>query len=640
LVRIATRREGIEPQVLEAAERFVGDDKQLRVFLRHQQNPDPPKWERDQERKAKERKRKQQARTAMQRQDYAQHKDKLEAGELGYVRWPAEAYLGRLSDISKHLTPSERIAEWLGPDLRDSALIGFEAALHRSDLPTSQVIADGLQEGTTYYASLPIMAGMLERQRSGKGFADLPPDVCITTLLLCHNDWAWRSHEEVEPDLCEALEAVFLSDPEARKSFCRLWIEGSLEARLQHVPGLYKLAHDETWHAAASALAAEWLAKFTNLPEKVELELVDCLTHSGALVQLASVAEARSQTVFRSFEHMLAWLAIDVLVRFDAVRADLEHVGERNPEFIWYLRNRMQLERRGASLPLNVAQREWIVSTFRARWPYATLHGSGSGDTNPYDATDFFRALIAQLADDSSVEASEALRRLSEEPADTYTDLIRHMAAEQRQKRAEENFDPVTPEGLRQLLSDGPPSNADDLKSLVLEELAVAQKKLLGEDIDQARDFWTDTGVPRDENRCRDRLAAMIGPELARYDVLRITEADMPNSKRADLAYARGQMQLPMEVKGQWHSDVWDAATGQLDLQYLIDWRSEQRGIYCVLWFGDQPAKSRRRLKPHPDGLPAPTAPDEMKAMLIDRIPEARRPLIDVVVLDLSAGKR
>ena len=120
---------------------------------------------------------------------------------------------------------------------------------------------------------------------------------------------------------------------------------------------------------------------------------------------------------------------------------------------------------------------------------------------------------------------------------------------------------------------------------------------------------------------------------------MRITEADMPKTKRADLAFAHGQLQLPMEVKGQWHKDVWDAATGQLDLQYLIDWRSEQRGIYCVLWCGDLPSKSGRRLKAPPKGLKTPKTPDEMREMLIARIPESRRPLIDVVVLDLTAGK-
>lgn len=213
------------------------------------------------------------------------------------------------------------------------------------------------------------------------------------------------------------------------------------------------------------------------------------------------------------------------------------------------------------------------------------------------------------------------------------------MAAEQRQKRAEEAFSALMPRALSALLDDGPPGNIEDLKALVLEEMDVAQRKLIGDDLDSVSDFWTDDGIPRNENRCRDRLAAMIGPELARYDVQRITEADMPQNKRADLAFAHGRKQLPIEIKGQWHTDVWDAATGQLDAQYLIDWRSEERGIYCALWFGDMPSGSNRRLKAHPDGLPPPTTADDMRTMLTARIPEARRALIDVVVLDFTAGR-
>lgn len=337
---------------------------------------------------------------------------------------------------------------------------------------------------------------------------------------------------------------------------------------------------------------------------------------------------------------MLAWLAIDVLVRFGEVRPHLDGIGREHPQFIWFLRNRLRLERRGAVLPVSAAQARWIVSEFRRQWPYAELRGSGSGDTNSYDATGFLRGLIDCLANDTSNEAAEALQTLAAEPADTYSELIRHMAAEQRQKRAEEVFEPLLPARLGALLTEGPPSNADDLKALVVEELAVAQKKLIGDDLDQVRDFWGDDGAPYNENRCRDRLAALIGPELERYHVYRITEADMPKDKRADLAFAHGPLQLPMEVKGQWHPDVWDAATGQLDAQYLIDWRSGQRGIYCVLWFGDLPSTSGRRLKLPPDGRSAPKSPEEMRAMVMERIPEARRALIDVVVLDLASGRR
>lgn len=335
----------------------------------------------------------------------------------------------------------------------------------------------------------------------------------------------------------------------------------------------------------------------------------------------------------------LVWLAIDVLVRFSAVRPHLEGIGKYNPDFIWLLRDRLAFERRGGILPLTTAQAAWIIAEFRGSWPHATHLGVSEGNCNPHNATEFLQALLNRIANDTSMEASVAIQALIAVPADGYSNLIRHMAAEQRQKRAEEDFSAVLPSQLSDLLADGPPSNIEDLKSLVLEEIEVAQRKLLGEDIDQVRDFWTDLGVPREENRCRDRLAAIIGPELERYNILRITEADMPMTKRADLAYAHTPLQLPMEVKGQWHKDVWDAASGQLDVQYLVDWRSGQRGIYCVLWFGDIPSVSKRRLKTHPDRRPAPTSAAAMRDMLIERIPAARRALIDIVVLNLSGGK-
>jgi hypothetical protein len=638
LVRLAWGPEGIEAAVLAAAERFSRGDKQLAAFLHKMENPKKSPWEAKQEREAERRERKRRVTFAVQRRQYESARDKLRAGALGSILAPAQAYLGRFNDLSREEPPIERVAEWLGPALRDDALVGFEAVLHRSDVPSVTDVADGFAKGTVYNFCFPIMAGLYERMRIGKGIADLPPTLETTGLLLCHNDHGWEIEEDL-PALRDALEAAVVPTQQARETFARAWIEPSLATGSEHVAGLYKLAHDPEWQATGGALAAGWLATFPDVPEAVEASLVDCLTHAGALQALAQVVATPANTVFRNFDHMLAWLAIDVLVRFNAVRPHLEGIGKRNPEFLWFLRNRLVFERRGRMLPLTISQATWIIAEFREHWPYVTLEGSGSGNTNPYDATDFLRALLNRIADDTGVEAGDAMQALIAAPADSYSELIRHMAAEQRQKRAEEDFCAVTPAQLGELLADGPPANIEDLKSLVREEIDIAQKKLLGEDIDQVRDFWTDTGVPRDENRCRDRLAAIIGPELARYDILRITEADMPMTKRADLAYARNPLQLPMEVKGQWHNDVWDAASGQLDVKYLVDWRSEQRGIYCVLWFGDVPSASKRRLKPHPDGRPAPTSGAAMRDMLIERIPDARRALIDVEVLDLSAGK-
>ena len=638
LVRLAYRRDGFEPGVRESAFKFAREDPQLLAFMRKLENPRPPAWQVRYEREQAKRDRKRRVQVEEDRRAFTANQAALRAGALQWIVSPAQGYLGIRGRGDQELPPRERLLDWLGAELAADAMTGLEAVLHRTDLPTVAEITTGFAENVTYNYSFAIMAGLLERQRGGAKFGGLRPEVLVTGLLLCHHDRGWCNDDDLA-ELRSALEALVIPTQAARIAFAKVWIEPSLAAGLTHVNGLYMLSHGEGWQPTGGALADGWLARFPDVPENVELDLIDCLTQAGELAKLRTIAQARSGAVFRNEEHLLAWLAVDVLVRFEEVRADLAGIGTRHPEFIWFLRNRLQLERRGAMLPLSVAQAEWIWFEFRAAWPSATLEGSGSGNTNDYDATDFLRALLSRLADDSGSEAAVALQNLIAGPEDSYSELIRHMAAEQRQKRAEENFSAVTPEGLGQLLDDGPPGSIDDLKSIVLEELKVAQAKLRGEDLDQVRDFWNDSGVPYGENRCRDRLAAMIGPELMRYDIQRITEADMPMTKRVDLAFARGPLQLPLEVKGQWHSDVWDAASGQLDLQYMIDWRSEQRGIYCVLWFGNVPAATNRRLKAHPDGVAAPADAEEMRTLLIERIPEARRPLIDVVVVNLTAGK-
>lgn len=637
LMRLGIGQDGFDPALRSASRKFQRDEPQLEVFAIGLENPEKPAWKLKQERESAEREQKKQTDHENDRRRYQEDRQALRAGDFNAILNPARAYMGLFNDLDREQSRLNRIVEWLGSDLANDARIGFEAVLHRTDIPSAQQVASSFARGRTWNYCLAILAGMLERLGAKQGFEDLSKEVRSIGLLIAY-ERTWSDSNDDLPALAAALgESLFLTEQD-REKFARLWIEPSLEVKATHIAGLYRLANEAEWQSTGAALAADWIVSFPDLPENIELDLVDCLTHSFAFSALSTIATRMAERGYRTEEHRLAWLAIEVLVRFEATRLNLSSIGTQHPQFIWYLRNRFQIQRRGSMVPVGISQAKWIVAEFRSHWPYAIMEGTSSGDTNPFDATDFIRAMIGRIADDSSSEASVAMHELISGPPDTYSDLIRHMAAEQRQKRVEEGFSPLSPSELGALLTEGPPSNVEDLKSLVVEELASAQKILIGDDLDHVNFFWSDASVPYDENRCRDRLAAMIGPELARYDVQRITEADMPQSKRADLAFSRGQLQLPMEIKGQWHPEMWDAATNQLDLRYLIDWRSEQRGIYCVLWFGELPSASGRRLQAPPKGQSNPRSSEELRKMLIERIPEARRSLIDVVVLDFSAG--
>lgn len=637
LMQIGLTKEGFDTDLLAASKLFQTGDIELEAFVHKLEHPEKPEYQVKSELAAARRLEKNRITYEVRRQHYLEHRSELRAGEFPELLTAATVYLG-LSDAHDRTTSQkDALVQWLGCELADDALTGFEAVLHRSGLPSPTDVAASFAKATRWNYCYVIMAGLLARQRAGLGFSDVPADVRKIGLLQCLSNQFAISTEEVK-SLRDTLEPLVVATDSERDDFARLWIDPSIAARLTHIPGLQLLTHDKHWQSTGVRLAISWLTGYPDMPENIELAFISCLTHAKQLNPLKVLAESRSEVTFDSTDRMLTWRAIDVLVRFDSVKQDLSDIASRHPEFIWHLRRRFQDGRRGATNLINIPQAKWIISQFRTQWPYAKVPASSQGDRHPYDATDFLRALINWIASDTSLEASEALQALSSKPTDGYSDLILHMAVEQRQKRAEEDFTPMQPKDLHHLLCEGPPSNMDDLRSLILEELATAQRKLIGDDLDQVKLFWNDAGIPYDENLCRDRLAKLISPELDRYDIQRITEADMPKTKRADLAFARGQLQLPMEVKGQWHPEVWSAAKDQLEQQYLIDWRSQRSGIYCVLWFGPVPSATRRKLKAPPNGLETPSSAEKMRLMLIELLPQSLRPLIDVVVIDFTAG--
>lgn len=642
LVWLGVRAGKDNREVLAAAQAFPAFGLKERAVIRRVTHPAKPLWKILQQAKDTARRARDEADRQRAIAQFTAIVPKINSGDLDATLNPAKFYLGVqiTARIQEKMPPEERLAAVFNEQLAKEFAVGFEATLHKSDLPTMQQIADSHLHGKIWHVAYPLVAGFLRRHRSGQGFSGVSTDTQKKAILiLLQQRGLFR--DDNNDHLRVALEQAAAPHLADKRALLRSWIEPYFKARLSPHHELTVVKHMPLWNDALVSLAREWLLGYPEMVVDAEMDLVDALAHAGEGRAIVEVAKARDAGIYRDDDHALAWLAIDVAYRLEEVRPELANVSREHPQFLWHLRDRLQTKRRGPLVDAGLDVFAWIVSAFRSAFPYATISGPSSGDKNAFNATEFLVGLASAIAGRTSDQATQLLAELVAMPNDTYSDVFRHLAAEQSQKRAEESFAPLPPTDLAAILTSGAPSNIDDLRSVVGEELAEAQKVLWGDDLDQVRDFWTDQNTPRDENRCRDRLAALIqGPLFDSYGVSRMTEADMPHSKRADLAFARGAKQLPMEVKGQWHPDVWDAASSQLASQYLIDWRSEGRGIYCVLWFGDVPSSTGRRLKPPPTGIASPSAPEQMRDAIIARIPEARRPFIDVFVLDLSSGKR
>lgn len=641
LVFLGFMTEDSSGEVLSAAQDFPAFGLKERAIIRSVTHPSKPLWRIRQEAEKAARHARDEAHRQQEIARFTEMEEEIKAGTLGATVDPAKFYLGvqLTAGAQEKMSPEERLAAIFNERLAKEFGLGFEATLHKTDLPTIQQIADSHLQGRIWNVAFPLVAGLLQRQRSGQGFSGVSTDTLKKGLLICMQQRGLSSDADNE-GLRVALEeavAPLLAD---KRALLRFWIEPYLNACSSPEHELGVIKHMTLWDDALATVAREWLLEYPCMSVDAEMALISALVRKEDLSSIVEVAKARDGAFYRDDDHALAWLAIDVTYRMEEVLPNLANVGRDHPQLLWRLRDRLQTKRRGPLIHAGLGVFSWIICEFRGAFPHAELSGRTRAGKTAYDAAHFLVGLASSIASDTSDHAAELLGELASMPSDTYTNVLRHLAAEQSQKRAEESFAPISPDGLAAFLTSGAPSNIDDLRSVVGEELADAQKLLLGDDLDQVRDFWTDQNVPRDENRCRDRLAALIQGPLFNYGVSRLTEADMPQSKRADLAFACGRKQLPMEVKGQWHDDVWDAVNSQLTSQYLIDWRSDGRGIYCVLWFGEVPSATGRRLKPPPSGVASPLSPKQMRDAIIALIPEARRPFIDVFVLDLSRGKK
>lgn len=645
LMLIACRNRTFDPDVRAVSRKFQRDDSELEAYVYTLENPG--KSEHAIQRELRQAKRIEALRVQYEadRDHYLQHRSSLRNGDLREILLAASYYLGHHDVYDVHLNSVEVLTAWLGAEFADDAIVGFEAVLHRDDLPSPHDVAHSPAEEKMWNYSLPMVAGLLARLRAGEGFSDIQSPVLLSALIAClHNQITLLPNDL--SSLCEALENELFGnhdlprrDTLSRYDFAWLCLEPCIKAGKPQISAMNAIFSQPQWHATAALLSAAWLSDQLVMGESVENRMIHLLVAPEHLHEMGAIAKLYSDVEFSSVSRMLMWRAVDFLVSFNESREALAVIGKDDPDFIWPIIRLVPGERRGQKRVLDTAQVKWIVSNFRGSWPRQNRPWVSDGSKSPFEAASFVRSMIQRLADDTSIEAIEALQELIAEPEDSYTLDLLHMAAEQRQKRAEEDFAPLQPGALSALLREGPPTNMVDLRALVLDELSVIQKKLLGDDLDRVSVFWGDNGVPYVENICRDRFAMLISRELEQFGIRELTEADMPKSKRVDLAFACGDFQIPIEIKCQWHDEVWQGATHQLHDRYLIDWRSHGCGIYLVFWFGELPSNTGKRLQVPPSGVPTPRTPEAMRLALIECLPEALRSRIDVVVIDLEAGR-
>ncbi|MCD1590229.1 hypothetical protein K7H13_05575 [Qipengyuania citrea] len=615
----------------EAATRFaVGNPEDLEWIKTKVERP-VPEWERKQEERARKRDAERTAKHAEHRREFLAKIDEIRAGEYGLILAPAQAYLKRFQDIGDGVPAHERVAEWLGEEIAAAAHEGFEAFLQaRPPHPRAAEIARSFAESKGWSAGHIIVAALAERVRTKKQpFEGLSSERLAAGLFEC-----WHRMIDDHAGLKELgplLEAELKRRGQWRR-VVRLYIEPQLRRRKQHVDRLYAIMRADDVGLSAD-LAEDWLTRFADMSDEAEVEMIDRLIRSNRRDALRALLADRQGKALED-ERRRNWEAVALIVDFDAARARLGNAIE--PELLWHLRARIggrgyHEDGDGSATFLSVDQIVWIIAKFRALWPSTGRPGSvTTGDTNPWDASDHIRALITRLGNDVSHEAVKAFAALRDAAEDGYTWLLRTVAAEQRQKQADEGYTPPTLDQIKTVLDASPPASVADLRAIVVDELMELGRRLRGSSEDEVNLFWTDDDKPRSENECRDRVVTLLRGHLVPLAIYPMDEADMPQGKRADIVFYHNALWLPVEAKRQQHPDLWHAIEQQLERLYTGHWQAEGQGVFLVFWFG-----SMANVPARPDGRPKPTTSAELQAAL-DAHPAVKAARVQVVVLDLS----
>lgn len=616
-----------------AASARAGHDVELKDWIDSLATPPVPEWKIEDE-KHKERRREEDARRRGQARAYfLENIQRLRAGEFALLIKPAKAYLKLFSDVGtgSNLPAHERVEDWLGQDVWLAARDGFEQFLKIDPPePSPEDILTSFLNGKHREAGYILVAALAERLRSGKGFDDLSNERLLAAVLELFVS-PIASHAGLD-----VLEKELEAAVRARGIWAdaiRTFIEPQLERKRERVDGLWSLMHSAADADVSAELAASWLRRFPDLPSGPERELIDRLFRAGHFQDLRIAASLRGY--LGDCERKRCWDAVGLIIDFEATAKRLSSESI-DPHLLWPLREFTSGRRDdepGASI--GPAQIEWIVANFRASWPRTGYPSEGfSGSENSWDASEFLHRLINRLGADTSDEAANALERLRQ-ISDGYSEHLHAIAAENAQLRVEASYIPPTLSSIAAVANDRPPVSIGDLQATMVEELAVVQKKVAADDVESWRGFISDSGEPYGEERCRDHLLGLLrqGSEGVVLD----PEAHVAGDKEVDITCSVGPIRMPIEIKGQWHPDLWHAADTQLDRLYSTDWRAEKRGIYLVLWFGENTPRNKALRSPGL-GLPLPRTPAELCAALIERSKAAKEGRVQVVVLDLARG--
>jgi hypothetical protein len=580
-------------------------------------------------------------------------REKEKAGQLAYFR----KYLSAIQDGSAHpavlhdlanfyfaydtnsdgKTGREQLANFLNNDenLIRAAINGMRKIFDRPDLPQTSEIFDLAVKQRRHYIRLPFLTCTGELHRENPAMLDILSDELAAKALAF-----WYTYGAGdEPDWVKPLS---FSRPDLTAKVFIEYVSSMLAAKVQHIHGVYQLAHAPEYHEIARLVAIPLLEIYPVRANKQQASTLEYLLKAaishGDKVQLFELIARKLSLKSLDVAQRVYWLAAGLVIAPESYLEMLKKYVSENVTRINHLSEFLhngfhsQLVLPPATLSLIV---ELLAPRYTPHWPERT----DSRVTRAMNEGDYVNSLLKRLSENPDTESAQAIEYLLSLPQlNIWHETLLTARQTQQINRREALFRHPNAIEVTRTLNNLKPANVADLAALAMDHLNKLSGEMRTSSTDSYKHFWNEDSYsrptnPKTENSCRDYLAERLKARLSPLDVEVLLESHEANDKRADMRlsfHSNGNaFHLPVEIKLDHSPDLWRAIHEQLIPLYTLDPETQGRGLFLVIYFGD-------KNMPAPSSGKRPKTAAELQARLIASLTPQEQKLIDVFVLDVS----